>query len=281
MSSSSRTTPTCSRAFVPRPRPASGSPVGGSWVEPDCNLPWGESICRQFLYGQRCFERTFGARSTVFWNPDVFGYDAQLPQLMKSAGMARFLTQKTVVEQVHLATAPQLPLARPSTAARCWRISLRRTPTNGSTQLAELRYHAANYKDADRSPDALYLFGYGDGGGGADETMLETLQRTKDLQGLPRIKIRTVDEFFDRLTMSAENFATIEGELYPRISPRHLHHAVRGQAPQSRLRGRPSGAGIRDDGCNCVAAAGAVDGRDRSAVAHAAGQPVSRHHPGQ
>lgn len=54
-------------------------PVGGSWIEPDCNLPWGESICRQFLYGQRYFERTFGRRSTVFWNPDVFGYDGQCP----------------------------------------------------------------------------------------------------------------------------------------------------------------------------------------------------------
>lgn len=188
-------------------------PVGGSWVEPDCNLPWGESICRQFLYGQRYFERTFGARSTVFWNPDVFGYDAQLPQLMTSAGMARFLTQKLSWNK----------FTSPPHHSFHWRgldgsTVLAHFPPadtyNGSAQLAELRYHAANYKDADRSPDALYLFGYGDGGGGADETMLETLQRTKDLQGLPRIQIRTVDEFFDRLAMSAENFATIEGELY-------------------------------------------------------------------
>jgi alpha-mannosidase len=60
-------------------------PVGGSWVEPDCNLPSGESICRQFLYGQSYFERTFGARCTLFWNPDVFGYAGQLPQLMRAS----------------------------------------------------------------------------------------------------------------------------------------------------------------------------------------------------
>ena len=188
-------------------------PVGGSWIEPDCNLPWGESICRQFLYGQRYFERVFGARSTVFWNPDVFGYDAQLPQLMQSAGMSRFLTQKLSWNK----------FTTPPHHSFHWRgldgsTVLAHFPPadtyNGSVQLAELRYHASNYKDADRSPDALYLFGYGDGGGGPDETMLEALQRMKDLQGLPRIQIRTADEFFDRLAMSAQNLATIEGELY-------------------------------------------------------------------
>ena len=69
-------------------------PIGGSWVEPDCNLPSGKSLSRQFLYGQRYFERTFGKRSLIFWNPDVFGYAGQLPQLMREAGMDRFLTQK-------------------------------------------------------------------------------------------------------------------------------------------------------------------------------------------
>jgi alpha-mannosidase len=188
-------------------------PIGGSWIEPDCNLPWGESICRQFLYGQRYFERTFGKRSTVFWNPDVFGYDGQLPQLMRSAGMSRFLTQKLSWNK----------FTTPPHHSFHWRgidgsTVLTHFPPadtyNGSAQVAELRYHAANYKDADRSAEAIYLFGYGDGGGGADETMIETLRRTRDLQAVPRIEIRTADEFFDRLAQSAENFATIEGELY-------------------------------------------------------------------
>ena len=69
-------------------------PVGGSWIEPDCNLPSGESLARQFLYGQRFFESELGRRCTEFWQPDVFGYTAQLPQLMRQAGMTRFLTQK-------------------------------------------------------------------------------------------------------------------------------------------------------------------------------------------
>jgi alpha-mannosidase len=146
-------------------------PLGGAWVEPDCNLPWGESLCRQFLYGQAYFMRTFGRRSTIFWNPDVFGYDGQLPQLMLQAGMSRFLTQKLSWNRF---TSPQHHSFR-------WRgidgseVLTHFPPAdtyNGDATLEELRYHAANYKDTDRSSDALYLFGYGEGGGGADAGML-------------------------------------------------------------------------------------------------------------
>jgi len=69
-------------------------PVGGTWVEPDLNLPSGESLVRQLLQGQRFFEREFGIRCTELWAPDAFGYNGQLPQLMRGAGITRFLTQK-------------------------------------------------------------------------------------------------------------------------------------------------------------------------------------------
>ena len=198
-----------------RAKAASGQwiPVGGSWVEPDCNLPSGESLCRQFLYGQRYFERTFGARSNVFWNPDVFGYAGQLPQLMREAGMTRFLTQKLSWNRF---TTP------PHHSFR-WRgidgseVLTHFPPAdtyNGMASMAELRYHAANYKDADRSSEAYYLFGYGDGGGGADAGMIAALARAADLQGAPRSAMRTPDAFFDRLAASAADLAVIEGELY-------------------------------------------------------------------
>ncbi len=69
-------------------------PVGGTWIEPDCNIPSGESLLRQFLHGQRYFEQRFGRRCVEFWNPDVFGYNGQLPQIMREGGVDRFLTQK-------------------------------------------------------------------------------------------------------------------------------------------------------------------------------------------
>lgn len=188
-------------------------PVGGSWVEPDCNLVTGESMCRQFLYGQRYFEKQFDKRSTIFWNPDVFGYDGQLPQLMRGAGMSRFLTQKLSWNKF---TSP------PHHSFR-WRgidgseVLTHFPPAdtyNGMATASELRYHAANYKDADRSVHAYYPFGYGDGGGGANAKMVENLRRARDLQGVPRSTIRTPDQFFDLLAADAKNFGTVEGELY-------------------------------------------------------------------
>ena len=84
----------------------------------------------------------------------------------------------------------------------------------GAATIEELRYHAANYKDADRSSEGLYLFGYGDGGGGADAGMIERLRRSADLQGVPRATIRDPEAFFDRLAAATPDLAIIEGELY-------------------------------------------------------------------
>ena len=69
-------------------------PVGGMWVEPDMNLPSGESIVRQIVFGQRFFEQQFGVRCREVWIPDVFGYPAGLPQVFVAGGMDRFVTQK-------------------------------------------------------------------------------------------------------------------------------------------------------------------------------------------
>ncbi|HEY0105967.1 MAG TPA: glycoside hydrolase family 38 C-terminal domain-containing protein [Rhizomicrobium sp.] len=188
-------------------------PIGGSWVEPDCNLPSGEAMARQFLYGQRYFERHFGARSRVFWNPDVFGYAGQLPQLMREAGMDRFLTQKLSWNR----------FTAPPHHSFWWRgidgsaVLTHFPPADTYTAVAtveEMRYHAANYKDADRGANALYLFGHGDGGGGANAAMIETLARTKDLLGVPRSTIRDPNAFFDLLEREAGDFAAVEGELY-------------------------------------------------------------------
>ncbi len=81
-------------AIVDRVRRGQFVPVGGSWIEPDCNLPSGESLVRQFVHGQRFFEDELGVRCREFWSPDAFGYCGQLPQIMRLAGIDRFLTQK-------------------------------------------------------------------------------------------------------------------------------------------------------------------------------------------
>lgn len=69
-------------------------PIGGSWVENDTNLPSGESLCRQMIFGQRYFKSRFGSYCDVHWLPDTFGYSSQLPQICRLAGMPSFFTQK-------------------------------------------------------------------------------------------------------------------------------------------------------------------------------------------
>lgn len=188
-------------------------PVGGTWIEPDCNLPSGESLVRQFLYGQRYFEQTFGKRCRELWNPDVFGYNTQLPQIMVHCGVDRFLTQKLSWNN----------FTSPAHHTFFWRgldgseVLTHFPPAdtyNGTARVSELRYQAANYKDADRSDQGLYLFGHGDGGGGATPEMIESLQRARDLHGVPRTEFRGVDEFFDRLIDRSTHLPTIVGEMY-------------------------------------------------------------------
>jgi alpha-mannosidase len=188
-------------------------PVGGSWIEPDCNLPSGESLARQFLFGQRYFERAFGARSREFWNPDVFGYTAQLPQLMREAGMTRFLTQKLSWNRFN----------PPEHHTFTWQgldgseVLTHFPPAdtyNAEVTVEELRRSNAAYKDHGRSRHALLVFGYGDGGGGPTAAMLERLRRVRSLDGLPRTIARSPDAFFDALEADARDLRTVVGELY-------------------------------------------------------------------
>jgi alpha-mannosidase len=188
-------------------------PVGGTWVEPDCNLPAGESLVRQFLLGQRFFERELGRRAGVFWSPDVFGYNGQLPQIIRGAGMTGFLTQKLSWNRF---TAPEHHTFR-------WvgidgsSVLAHFPPAdtyNGEATVEELRRAARDFKDHDRSARSLLPFGWGDGGGGPTAEMLETIGRTADLQGVPRTAMADPEAFFRTLEEETEAWPEVVGELY-------------------------------------------------------------------
>jgi alpha-mannosidase len=188
-------------------------PVGGTWIEPDCNIPSGESLVRQFLLGQSFFEREFGRRCREFWNPDVFGYNGQLPQIMRGAGIDRFLTQKLSWNAFN----------KPEYHTFRWQgidgseVLTHFPPAdtyNGQADVAEIRRSANDFKDHDRSSSSYLLFGYGDGGGGPTRDMLETLRRVGDLQGVPRTTQRTSNEFFDELERTSPDLPVLVGELY-------------------------------------------------------------------
>ena len=186
--------------------------VGGAWVEPDCNLPTGESLVRQLLYGQRWFERRFGARCSVYWSPDTFGHHGQLPQILRAAGIGRFVTQKLAWNQ----------FTHPPHDSFRWRGTdgsevLAHLPPvktyNSELTPAELRAGDAAFQDHDRSAASLVLFGHGDGGGGPTPEMLERARRLRDLRGVPAVEVGRSDAFFARLEAEPPAPAIV-GELY-------------------------------------------------------------------
>ncbi|KAF1813669.1 putative alpha-mannosidase I [Eremomyces bilateralis CBS 781.70] len=196
-------------------------PIGGSWVEHDTNLPSGESLVRQFLYGQRFFESRFGQRSTTFWLPDTFGYSSQLPQLCRLAGMSRFFTQKLSWNNIN--NFPHTTfnwVALDGSQVLC-----HMTPAETYTAEAhfgDVKRSVTQHKSMDQDATSLLIFGKGDGGGGPTFEHIEKLRRCRGISDtvglLPRVKLGdSVDDFFAKLEKKAENgtkYVTWYGELY-------------------------------------------------------------------
>ncbi|MBP5230712.1 MAG: alpha-mannosidase, partial [Clostridia bacterium] len=154
--------------------------VGGSWVEMDTNLPDGESLVRQMIYGQRFWKEEFGTPSGILWLPDTFGYSAQLPQLLKKAGMTYFLTTKLSWNAVN-----KFPYASFFWEGLDGTKVLTHIPPEGNYNSAA---RPDSVKKAEAAPCSMMLFGIGDGGGGPGMEHLERLAREKDLPGMPSVR---------------------------------------------------------------------------------------------
>ncbi|XP_035409709.1 alpha-mannosidase 2C1 isoform X2 [Cygnus atratus] len=171
-------------------------PVGGTWVEMDGNLPSGEAMVRQFLQGQRFFREQFGRICSEFWLPDTFGYSAQLPQLMRGCGIGRFLTQKLSWNLVN-AFPHHTFFWEGIDGSRV----LTHFPPGDSYgmlgRVGEMLKTVKNNKDKGRVNHSAVLFGFGDGGGGPTQKMLDRMKRMRDTDGLPRLLL--LNQFHDVL----------------------------------------------------------------------------------
>ena len=146
--------------------------VGGMWVEPDLNLPDGESQVRQLLVGQAEFQKLYGVTAKIGWNPDSFGYNWQLPQIYKRSGVDYFVTQK-----MHWNDTNQLPLKLFWWQSPDGSKVLTYFPDDYAyTNLDPTRLAASLAKARTRAPgmtSMLDLYGVGDHGGGPTRTMLD------------------------------------------------------------------------------------------------------------
>ncbi|KAL4232509.1 hypothetical protein ACF0H5_007201 [Mactra antiquata] len=189
-------------------------PVGGTWVEMDGLIPSGEAFIRQFLYGQKFFEKEFGMTCKEFWLPDTFGYSGQLPQIMRHCGITRFLTQKmswNLVNKFPHHTFYWEGIDNSKVLAHF--------PSGDTYEMKgnvqEVLRTAKNFQDKGRSDKTAFLFGFGDGGNGPSEDMIERLDRIKDVDGLPRVKMSTPDEFFTAIeNEDSSKLCRWAGELY-------------------------------------------------------------------
>jgi alpha-mannosidase len=188
-------------------------PVGSMWVEADCNLPSGEALARQFLHGKRFFMKEFGYETKELWLPDVFGYPGSLPQLIVESGGNFFLTQKLSWNDTN----------KPAHHTFIWEgidgtgVFTHFPPAdtyNGDFSAGQIVHSAADYKDQDRSPRSLYLFGWGDGGGGPEPDMIESAHRLRNIDGAPRVELSRAADFFAVASAEAHDLTTWVGELY-------------------------------------------------------------------
>ncbi len=200
-------------------------PIGAMWVEADCNLTSGESLVRQILHGVRFTEEEFGITPQCVWLPDVFGYSAALPQIMRGCDLPVFMTTKISWNQfnrmpcdtfrwrgidgsevlTHFVTAPDV-----STTNTYYTY-------NGPLRARDLPGTWANYRQKAINTELLYMAGWGDGGGGPTEDMLERVKTLDALPSFPRVRMGRASEFFTDLyerVWQNPLLPTWVGELY-------------------------------------------------------------------
>ncbi len=179
--------------------------VGGMWVEPDGNLLSGESWARQLLYGQRYFRSTFDQTVKVCWLPDTFGYSANLPQILRQGGIDSFFTTKLNWNE----TNPfpyDLYHWEGIDGSKVIAHSFFNPGEgyNGNIAAFDLLGTWKNFKGKRQFDTSLLSFGWGDGGGGPTEEMLERYERLKDFPGLPKLETGRVQELYKRIEQEVD-----------------------------------------------------------------------------
>lgn len=188
-------------------------PVGAMYVEPDCNIPNAESLIRQCLYGQQTYKRMFGKTVNNAWLPDVFGNSWILPQILKKSGVDYFVSNKMST----------------------WNDTNRFPHNNfiwkgidGSDVLAcvppthfitwnmpsQIQENWEAYIDKDSGGQTMNMFGYGDGGSGCTEEMIEMMHRFNKLSVMPKCTHMGGAEFLEKNLKDNKNLEMWDGELY-------------------------------------------------------------------
>ena len=187
---------------------------GGMWVEADCNVISGESMVRQFLHGKNFFMDEFGVEVKSLWLPDVFGYSASMPQIIRLARCDSFVTQKISWSQYN-----KFPHHTFNWQGIDGTEVFTHFPPedtyNADLRPEQLRFAQNNFAENDFIGEFLSLYGIGDGGGGPAESYLERGLRMKNLEGVPKVQFGKAGDFLRRVREKhGQELARWTGELY-------------------------------------------------------------------
>lgn len=188
-------------------------PVGAMYVEPDCNVPNAESLIRQCLYGQKTYERMFGKRVNNAWLPDVFGNSWILPQILKKSGVDYFVSNKMSTWNDTNRFPHNNFIWRGIDGSDVYACV---PPTHFITwnMPSQIQENWEAYIDKDSGGQTLNMFGYGDGGSGCTEEMIELMNRFEKLSILPKCTHTSGAEFLEKNLKDNKNLQVWDGELY-------------------------------------------------------------------
>ncbi|MDD4774347.1 MAG: glycoside hydrolase family 38 C-terminal domain-containing protein, partial [Eubacteriales bacterium] len=174
--------------------------AGGWWVQPDCNLPSGESFVRQALYSQRFFNDKFGVTAKVGYNVDSFGHNQSIPQFLKKSGMDYYIFMRPGEHEKHLESNVFVWQSPDGTSVPAFRIPF--TYCCNFSSKEELKQHISNVCDAsDKYIDAAMCFyGVGNHGGGPTKKNLEYIEELKKDESVNGVDILYGDpyDYFER-----------------------------------------------------------------------------------
>ena len=188
-------------------------PQGGMYVEADTNLSGGEALVRQFYFGRKFFSEEFGKDMEICWLPDVFGYNGNLPQIMKKSDIPYFFTIKLSWNEHNLFPHRSFNWSGIDSS----QVLVHMAPDedyNSDGSPVRTRRAYQNYPEKDVSKEALFVYGVGDGGGGPSDVFIELLERQKKMYKTPKVQFSPAIDFFKKLETYKDKLPSYSGELY-------------------------------------------------------------------
>ena len=197
--------------------------TGGWWIEPDCNIPSGESFARQGLLGQRYFRRAFGKQAATGYCPDSFGHNGMLPQILRQSGLEHYVFMRPMPHEKEGLPARVFWWQGPDGS----RVLTLRLPFTYGTWGDALDEHVRNCAGEIQAPlEAMTCFyGVGNHGGGPTIQNLHSLRRLSQSPDLPELRLSTLEAFFAEAMQHASELPTVTGDLQHHASGCYAAHS--------------------------------------------------------